>query len=438
VSDDPKTAVGERDDAGGPEAAPARRGSRRVRGVVAGILVVVACVGIVASSVTIWAHRTLLNTDHWVATVAPLGKDPVVVDAVSGWVSDRVISAADLQGRLKQVLPRRAGFLAAPVAAKVDDFIRSETRKLVASRTFYRLWVATNRVAHREIVTFLRGGSGMLSSTNGDVRLDFLPLVADGLRRIDHLAPGLFKSNGPIPDITPSTPPDTARQELSGVIGRQLPAGFGEVLLFHSDKLGTAQRLLKLFDRAVVALALVTAALIAAAIGLAPHRRRTILALGVGTVIGILVARTLIDQLRDSVVNSIKGGQGVAASIEAIRAVVASLSGFTAWFLVAGVVVSVVAFLAGKPQWFRALATAIAGSPPLAIDEATGRRRYVAWAGRHLELLRFGGLAVVVALVLILSPSWVGLLIWLVALGAYEIGLTVLARGVNESGPADG
>ena len=43
----------------------------RVRGVIAAILIAVTAFALVASVVGVWSARTALNTDRWVATVAP-------------------------------------------------------------------------------------------------------------------------------------------------------------------------------------------------------------------------------------------------------------------------------------------------------------------------------------------------------------------------------
>ena len=52
-----------------------KRGKRlKLRKILVGILVVVTCLSIMVTTVDTWAHRTLLNTDAWVETVAPLGR----------------------------------------------------------------------------------------------------------------------------------------------------------------------------------------------------------------------------------------------------------------------------------------------------------------------------------------------------------------------------
>ena len=55
----------------------------KLRKILVGILVVLTCLSITVTTVDTWAHRTLLNTNEWVATVGPLGTDPQVTAALA-------------------------------------------------------------------------------------------------------------------------------------------------------------------------------------------------------------------------------------------------------------------------------------------------------------------------------------------------------------------
>src|SRR5512135_3423114 len=59
-----------------------------VRTALAAVLAALAAFGAVASVIGLWGARTTLNTDRWVATVAPLPQHPQVATAVSTYVTD--------------------------------------------------------------------------------------------------------------------------------------------------------------------------------------------------------------------------------------------------------------------------------------------------------------------------------------------------------------
>ena len=50
---------------------------------IVGLLVAISCLLVLLSTTVVWAHRTLLNTNTFVGTVAPVFKNPGVDSAVA-------------------------------------------------------------------------------------------------------------------------------------------------------------------------------------------------------------------------------------------------------------------------------------------------------------------------------------------------------------------
>ena len=69
------------------------------RKILVGVMVVLTILSITVTTVDTWAHRTLLNTNAWVETVAPLGTDPQVTAALANYVTDQIVTTLDLQAR---------------------------------------------------------------------------------------------------------------------------------------------------------------------------------------------------------------------------------------------------------------------------------------------------------------------------------------------------
>ena len=51
----------------------------------------------------------------------------------------------------------------------------------------------------------------MVTTANGEVTLNLLPLFAKALTFVESKAPGIGGTSSTVPDITASTPPDQAR-----------------------------------------------------------------------------------------------------------------------------------------------------------------------------------------------------------------------------------
>src|SRR5450631_2573152 len=83
---------------------------RRIRRSAVGVLVALSCLLVLLSATVVWAHRTVLNTDAFVGTVAPVFKNPAVASAVAARGADELISELNLQARLRAALPPKASF----------------------------------------------------------------------------------------------------------------------------------------------------------------------------------------------------------------------------------------------------------------------------------------------------------------------------------------
>ena len=95
-----------------------RHGGGRARSWLAAVFVVLACLGIASSVAAVWARETLLNTDRYVATVAPLIKDPSVTRSLGDFTSAKVLQAVPVQGRLTQQL-------ASQLSRKIGSLLRT-------------------------------------------------------------------------------------------------------------------------------------------------------------------------------------------------------------------------------------------------------------------------------------------------------------------------
>ena len=135
----------------------------RLRKILVGILVVLTCLSITATTIDTWAHRTLLNTDAWVDTVGPLGTDPQVTAALANFVTTQIVTTLDLEQRAQDALEQaapQAAFLAAPITNAIEGFVHDKMVAFFDSSAWATLWTEANRFAHQTAVNILRGREG--------------------------------------------------------------------------------------------------------------------------------------------------------------------------------------------------------------------------------------------------------------------------------------
>jgi hypothetical protein len=288
-------------------------------------LVALMCTGVLLSIVGLWAHQVMLNTDRFVATLQPILADPAVVAALSEEVSQDVVTALDVQGRAAAALPERASFLAAPLSAAAESMVRRQVERIAASGALRPVLVQAITFAHMHLVDLLRGGSGALTVSNGDVTLDLTQLVTVALRQVR--STGLVPDDVALPNADPSQTPDVTRRRLAAALGRPLPDDFGQVVLLQSEQLAQVQRAVQAFDTTVIALPIIALLLAGAALLLSPNRWLTAIGLSAGGALTLLLAILLLRWLGPTLVASLQlDPLGLALIASTVRVVLDQLT----------------------------------------------------------------------------------------------------------------
>jgi hypothetical protein len=301
--------------------------------------------------------------------------------------------------------------------------------QLLQTSQFQQFWVQANRLAHQTAVKILKGETKGVTTDNGVVSLNLLPLLAKALTFVESKAPGILGTSKTVPDITFSTPPDQARAELSQALGRTLPPNFGVITVFKSDQLKAAQEGLKLFNALVIALVVLTVVLFAGTIALARKRRRAVIGLALGAVAALVVASAVARAVKDQIVGLVGDQQARDAAKVTITQLVGRLDDITHALLAIGVAVALIAFLTGDSSAARAvrhqasrLGRFLSGSAPADVVP-----KPVLWARRHVGVLRWGGAVVAVVVLLFLVSGWWGLFFTLLVAGLFEAAVTYVA-----------
>jgi hypothetical protein len=272
------------------EPPPAKTGSKlghagRWTGAV--VIMVIALVLSVTSIVAVFARNQLLNTDRYVATMAPLATDPVIQTAISNRISDEVLARVDLTSLATQATdwlksrgaPDAVSALIGPAVNGVESFVRSEVSKIVHSDQFAQIWDAANRAGHNALVAVLTGAkNGAVVSSGDTVSINLGPLLAKVKQQL--VADG-FGLASKIPEVST------------------------QFTVFESSKLPKLRSTVRLLNDVATWLPWITLAIIVGAVFTAPNRRRGIILAGLFIALGLLLTRGAIHFIAESAIDDL-------------------------------------------------------------------------------------------------------------------------------------
>jgi hypothetical protein len=419
------------------EAKPVKR--RRLRRVFTPILVALPIIVFTVTVPAAWGARTVLNTDRYVATVAPLAEDPAVQESIATKVTDQVFLALNVEQTLSDVLAsigERATVLAAPLTSAMKGFVQDQVLKVVQSDAFQTFWVEANRFVHTQVLAILRGEGETVTVVEGKVLLNLLPLVNLALGSIQSVASDLVGRDVTLPTIEPGEAPSASITKLEQALGIDLPDQYGQIVVYDSEDLATLQQLLYTFERLLVLLLLLIPILVAASLWVSTRRRRTLIQLTVGAAVGLVIVRRIAIISKDRLFERVDTQRFPSVRV-LTDDLMASLFRYTAILLAIVLVTALIALITGPYPWAVTLrgwvrdgAHGVAAAFSGESLPDTGRVR---WIRDHRDGLMLGGALLAVALLLLFDLSLWGFLIAGIVIALYEIALARLGHEPEEA-----
>ncbi|MDA0183440.1 hypothetical protein OJ997_24235 [Solirubrobacter phytolaccae] len=340
-----------------------RRVARRVRwrSTVSGLLLVLGCGLAVLSLVAIWLRVTLLDTDRYVSTVAPIAAQPAVQDAVAKQLETAIYSRVDFTSLARQVLPDRADVLAPAIETGAKTVISQRIASFTRSEQFQTLWVEANRRAHTRLVALLTTGrSNRLVLDDETLYLDLSPVV-------DRVKTAL------------------SERGLSRIAAAIPPTVDGQVELVQSSAFADARAGVRWLKAMAVFLPALALLCLAGSVYFASRWRRGLLRAGIGVALAMLGLIAVLAVARSLYLDAL--GQGALprdAASGIFDTLVALLRDGVRVVVVVALLVALVTYLAGMP--LGRYARRVWGS---------SQRRWVARYQRTLMLIT-GGLGLLV------------------------------------------
>jgi hypothetical protein len=312
--------------------APAKP-KHRIRSIFATILIVVGSVLAPIAGITVWVRNQVLNTDRYVATIAPLSKNPAIASVAASEVTKQLYSRIDLQAEIKDVLPPRADFVAAPLANAIKGQTQNIAYRVFISDRFNQVWVTMNRAVHNSLVGVLTGNkNGAISADqNGTVTLNLQPLAQQVVHEMDQRG------------ITVLDKLPISKLNM-------------QIVLIQAKGLVQAQQLTKLLNHAALFLPLLSLLCFAGAVALSPRHRRALMWSGIGLAASMAVMAVILGLLRSYLISA---SAGHSLTPEAAQALFDTMlrylkEGLRILFAI-GLVVTFIAWLAGPSRPARAL-----------------------------------------------------------------------------------
>jgi hypothetical protein len=282
-----------------------KSGGGRLRSVAAGIIGVLAVILLLVSAIAVWARATLFDSDRVAAIAGDALAQPEVSQALADRVTEEVFRAVDVDSLVDDVLPSQLDRLTPIVAGGLEDVVDRALIRVFENPDVQELLTNLVRRAHAAAMRLLQGDGLVdgISVVDGAVTLNLLPLVERGLDQLQSF--GLL-TNVDLPTLSADGDPAQQVAELEQALGRDLPDDFGQLVVYHSERLAdaqasleSAQQLLVVAKRALLVLLIATVVFLALTIVLARDRWRAALLLGLGAVAAMVIARTLVRRVRD-------------------------------------------------------------------------------------------------------------------------------------------
>jgi hypothetical protein len=302
-----------------------------VRAIGSVILGVIAVVGLLCSVIGFWARDTVFDETEVAGAVESAIEAPAVTDALAARLTDSVMSAVDLETRLNSILPPALQVITPAIVGGVEQRVEDRVSNRLADPDTRDTLVTIFERSYGRFLDVMKGDglADGLTVANGEVTVNFLPLIADGLQTLQGF--GLL-DDATIPQLTRDGDPAQQISQLEDGLGRDLPDDFGQIVVYRSDSLAAkgetlqrAQQLVVALQRGFVLILIVTAVAIAGTVLIARRRMRAALGLLLGSAAAFVVVRALVNEVLDKIPSVARTPAGQAALAAAMTALADSL-----------------------------------------------------------------------------------------------------------------
>ena len=297
-------------------------------------MIALASLLLVVSILATWVRAQIIDTQGWTRTSVQLLHNEKVRVAVSGALSERLLSVIDVRELAQKHLPPVLEPLSGALSSAAAEFVPQAVDRALASPGIQEAWGRANELAHGELIRLLDGGGAALSTSGGVVSVDLTVL----LNKLG------------------------SRLGIGDEVGAKLPPARRRLVLLRSKQLKLAQDGVKGLRALNLLLPLLVLLGYLAALWFAVGRRRTaLLEIGAGIILAALVSLLLHRWVESYVTDTLVKSEGLRPAVrEALAILTASWQSRAVWVLLTGAVVLLAGLVAGPARWARWLRDRIA------------------------------------------------------------------------------
>jgi hypothetical protein len=392
----------------GTEPAETPKRLPRWRRALVAILVIVSVVLVPLAGLSIWVRNLVLDTNHYVDTVAPLAHNRAITDLVAERATNRLFQEVDVEAQAKDALPERAQFLAGPLSSGVQTFTHDAAQRVLATEQFATVWKEANRRAHAQVVKLLTGEGKNIAVKNDKVVLDLSAVIDEEVKRLDQRGVTVF---------------DSVAKKQKNL----------QVELFDAGQLQKARSAVHLLDRLRIVLVVLVFVLLGAALALSGNRRRTLMRWALGIVIAMAVTAALLALGRSAYLSVAKNHDAAGAAFDIL---VRYLRNGIRVIAALGIIVALAAFLSGPSRLAvrirEGAKSLIAGAGRKADDVGWTPGPVGTWVAAHKVGLRVAGVVVAFLILFVWSsPRPLTLLVLALLLLVYLAAIELVGRSTE-------
>lgn len=406
----------ERDEAKKVSPRPSGAGSALARRIVAIVLVILTAVLAIAAVPALYLRSEVLDTDRYVATVAPLASDPAIQAEISNKVTTQITEAVDVEGitrdamtELGNVAPRVAAVisgLAPAIAEQTKSLIHSAVSRFVASPQFQDLWIQVNRVAHQGLVNLATGNTG------GTVGIDESGTVTISTKEIIARVKSILVEQG---------------VDLAS----RIPEVNAQITLLQSPELVRATEAIRTLDRTAPILAWMTVLSAVGAIAVAPRgwRRRTTSRVGLALAVAMALLALGLAIGLDIFLGSIPSATvSPAAAQSLVDTLLTPLRTGVRFIFVVGLLIALAAFLSGHSRPAEVVRQGLARAGDYLVGKvgAGQARPWQHWLARYRRILEAAIIGIAVLVLILWQYPTAAVAIWTAVLAGLAILLIEL------------
>ncbi len=263
----------------------------RIRSITTWVLIVATGLIVPLVATGTWALRTVTNTDHYVATLAPLVENPAIQDAMTTTVVNSLFTAVNVEEKVASHLPGPSKALAGAITSSIRREAEKVVHTVIASPAFVKIWNVENRLTHHLAVSILTGDS---STSANKLTVSVQALALKVIAELDKRGITLF-------------------DPLVITINK---LGENGIVLSTTEQLHTAQTVFHygITLRGILPLALLAVVALALVVGV--NKRRTGLRLGAAALIGVVTLSVVLSFGRSTFVGAVpENSRGVADAV---------------------------------------------------------------------------------------------------------------------------